>query len=331
LIVVTAVIGLAAVAWEPARPLALPLMVVVSLWQAQEFNRRVLYARGSMASAAANNAINYDLQVPLLGVVAFLGALTLPVALWIMALTSLLATLLGAWQLRRFSVGDRDDLGRVVRDASHIAKWTAPSSVFIAIATQWYPAFVSALVGLVAAGALGVINQILNPVNLLTRPIQNYYVPLAVRALSHKGVVGLNYVLKRAALLMVPAYLLYTLVLVAVPSLILHAIYGNRYAEYADVLRVFALASSIYIPVSLLWLELNARRQQKYILVGEMWLALEACVGGWLLIDHFGIVGVAYATGIGLVGQLMLYGALVLRARLAENASPGLGLLERHA
>jgi O-antigen/teichoic acid export membrane protein len=330
-ILFSAAVGLTALVWEPVRAVALPLTVVALFWQTQEFCRRVLYTRGLLGSAAVNNAVNYDLQIPLLGVLALLGRLTLPTALWIMALTSLMATLFGAWQLRRFAVHERDDVWAVARSALHIAKWTTPSSVFLAAATQWYPAFVSALLGLASAGALGVINQLLNPLNLLTRPIQNYYLPAAVRTLTLTGTVGLNRVLQKAALMMAPAYLLYTLVVVAVPSLLLQTIYGSAYVGYAGVLRTFALVLPTYIPVCLLWLELNARRQQKYILVGEMWLAIEACVGGWLLIERFGIVGVAYAIGIGLVGQLLLYGGLVLRARLAGRGSAGLGLAEWQA
>ena len=304
---------------EPLRPVLLPLLVLSTLWQVQEFCRRVLYARAEIRAALLNNVLNYDVQVVLMLIAVVLGLLTLELALWLAAVTSLAASILGFWQVRRhFEVG-HIDVQTAARESFHIGKWTGATAAIVAVGQQATPLLLAALAGLPSAAVLGVLNQLLGPTNLLGRPLQNYFTPVAIRALSLERTQGLNRVLRHAVLVTLPAYAAYTLVLAIVPGLFLSVVYGTRYIDHADELRLFSIVQLIGFGVPALTVELATRRMQKQVFWGHtLFAVLEYSIGA-LLTVRFGLIGLIWGLGLALVAQIALYASAVIRARVADR------------
>jgi O-antigen/teichoic acid export membrane protein len=306
--------------WEPLRPVLLPLLVLSTLWQVQEFCRRVLYARGEIRAALLNNVVNYDVQVVLMLVAVPLGVLNLESALWLAAATSLAASLLGFWQVRGHLLAATPvDLRKAAHESFLLGKWTGATAAIVAIGQQATPLLLAALAGLPSAAVLGVLNQLLGPTNLLGRPLQNYFTPVAIRALSQQRISGLNRVLRHAVLVTLPAYAAYTLVLAIVPGVFLGVVYGTRYIDYANELRLFSLVQLIGFGVPALTVELATRRMQKQVFWGHtLFAALEYSVGA-LLTVRFGLIGLIWGLGLALVAQIALYASAVIRARVTER------------
>jgi O-antigen/teichoic acid export membrane protein len=305
--------------WEPLRPVAAPLIVLSILWQIQEFCRRVLYARAAIGSALLNNIVNYDLQVVVLIAAAILVPLDLGSALWIAAATSLIATLLGVWQIRRYLSGRTANLRATAESNFRIGRWTAASALLVAAGHQTTPVLVAALDGVAAAAVVGVIFQLLGPVNLLGRPLQNYFTPLAIRALANDGARGLDAVLKRAILITGPGFILYTVIVAAFPVPFLWLAYGDKYLAYADALRIFAIDQMLAFPLSVVFVELNARRMQKHMMWGIVAFTVVLYTLGAFAIVHFGIAGLGWTLVIATAGQVALYVMWIARARQAHG------------
>lgn len=312
-----AALVLAAVAslWPPVREYALPLAVAGVLMQAQEICRRLLYTRARTGPALLNNIVNYDLQALVLAVGARLFGLSLSGALWVIAGTSLLAVLLGSWQLRDLASRVGEDLGQVVRRGLAIGSWAAGSTVLTALAYEAYPAVLQAFHGLTPTAGLGVIRQLLGPVNLLVRPIDSQYLPRAARALAREGESGLWRVMLRAALLSAPPYVGYLLALALVPGPLLGLIYGERYAGFADLVRVFAVAELLGLPLAVLSVAAGARRLQRLLFLANIWNGVVLLGAGLSLVGQFGLLGVAVSSAVASAGRIVIIGFGLTRLR----------------
>lgn len=316
-------VALAGLIWESLRPLVAPLVLVTALLQLQEYGRRVLYTRGRMRAALVNNVVNYDLQPLLLLGAAWLAGLDLATALWLIAATSLLAVLLGAWQLRDLLGWQHDDLRTVARKSLGIGTWMAASNSLTAAYFFAFPAAVTSLAGLARTAELGVLNQVLGPLHLLTYPLDSYFLPRGVRALARQGVAGLRRIVWSAVWFVGPLYLGYIALVAAAPSWILRLIYGERYLADAEVLRLLALANALFLPVYVLELAMKARRFQRYLFLGEAWMVGISYTVGVLLIAWLGLVGAAAATAAAAIGQSLLLVALLRLASGRQARVPG--------
>ncbi len=316
------VLGGIAWLWEPLHPVALPLGAAAVFWQGQEFCRRALYTREHVRAALLNNFVNYDLQVAVLLGAAWMGVLTLPLAIWVVAGSSLLAVLLGAWQLRRFATREHDDVWAVARANFRIGRWSGTSTALASASYETYPVILTAIQGLASAAGFGAAKQLLGPVNLLTRPMNNYYLPRATRRLAESGTSGLNRVLLKAALLFTLPYALYLAVAMLIPGLLLRLVYGEPYAPYADVLRVYAIAQLVYYPVFLLEIEVKARLMQRYLLLAEILTALIVYVVGIPLVARFGLMGAVLGLLLSNTVALVYFAGVVGRGRRLARISP---------
>jgi O-antigen/teichoic acid export membrane protein len=318
----TLLVAAVALLWEPLRPLALPLSAAAALTQAQEFCRRALYTRGHLRAAMLNNVINYGLQALLLAAVALSGALSLLVALWIVALTSALAVLLGLCQLRRFATPETDNFHTVLHQTLRIGKWMAASQALSIASIEAFPAVVTVLAGLPSTAGLGVIRQLTGPLHLLTRPLENYHLPRAAHALAHQGSDGLDGILRHAMLLTAPPYLLFLALITVAPEATVGAVYGDKYTSYGEILRVFAFAKLVDLPAHILNLEINARRLQRFRFVAEVWTAAVVYSVGLLLIAGAGLMGAAITVAAISLGRLAIFAGVTMYARLASRSAP---------
>jgi O-antigen/teichoic acid export membrane protein len=311
----TLVVLAIALAWEPLRPLAWPLAVASAAWQTQEFCRRTLYTRGAVLKAAVNNFISYDLQAAVLVLLYVSGDMSIELTLWVIAATSLLGVAVGLWQMRGYLSRDRHSVIEVARESFRLGRWIASSYALSAASVGAYPALLAGLAGLAATAGLGVVKQVVGPLHLLTRPLENFYLPRAARALDQEGTAALTAVLWRATRFSVPLFVVYIMVVAIGGEWIIRLVYGDKYVEHADALRVFALSDLLWLPVIVLRLELAARRLQRYLLLVEAWSALVVYGLGLVLIIWVGLMGAAIANIVVNLGALVLTVAAVMRER----------------
>ncbi|HEV8438043.1 MAG TPA: hypothetical protein VGT40_08115 [Methylomirabilota bacterium] len=310
-----------ALVWEPLRPIAAPLAVASGLFQAQEFCRRALYCRGRVVAACLNDAISYDLQAIIIGFLAWSVGLSVGHALWMVALTSLIAVVAGLGQLRPFLTAAPDSLRSVLRQGLEIGKWTGSVRVVNALAYDAQPFILTALAGLPSAAGLGVVMRILGPLHLLDRPIYVYYVPAALRAFSREGPRGSRRIVAGAWWLMGPPYLVYVLGVILFAPLVLRVAFGEQYVQHADALRILAVSSGLGFGGALLWIVANVRRLHALWLVATVSSAVVIYTVGIYLISHHGLLGAALSTlASDVVGTVVFLLGLRLGTRRLASA-----------
>ena len=322
-VVIQAVMGLVAalvvlviaLSWEPLNSHAIPLTLAVAAWQTQEFCRRVLYTRGEVVEAAINNAVSYDVQAAVMAVLAWNDALTIDVALWVVACTSTLAVLVGFWQLRRFFGRERDSIVESARESFRLGRWIAGSYGLSVVSLGAQPALLTAFAGLSATAGFGIVKQILGPLHLMTRPLENFFLPCATRALHQDGTAAMQQVLWRAARVSAPIFVVYGAILIFGAQWIVGLVYGEEYLEHLDSIRLYAIGVLLWFPVTVLRLELAARKLQRHLLLVEVWSVVVIYGLGLFLINSLGLMGAALAHLIVNIGALFLTIAVVLRER----------------
>jgi O-antigen/teichoic acid export membrane protein len=314
-----AVLAIVVIIWEPLQAVAVPLLLLTGLWQIQEFCRRVLYTRGLIRSALFNNFVNYDAQVIVIALAYWLGNISLTGALWVAVATSAAAIVLGAWQLRPLIGSTAMDVLVAARESFAVGKWTASAAALVAAGHQSTPFFVTLVDGLPSAAALGVMYQLIGPVHLLGRPIQNYFTPMAIRALADHGAAGLERLVRQTILITGPAYFAYTLVLALLPAQFLTILYAGKYTDFADELRIFAIMQLIAFAELVQILELSARRMQKHIFLGFALFTGVLYSVGWYLTAQSGVRGLIWALTAATCVQVVFYAIVVLRARWAAR------------
>jgi hypothetical protein len=111
--------------WD-ATPMLLALIPSIVFWQLQEFLRRVLYTEHRYSAAFVNDVVSYGGQALLIGLFyaahanwgwSFTGAL----ALYLLAVTSAAAVVLGVWQLRHSFAPEVS--GHDIEENWHFGKW----------------------------------------------------------------------------------------------------------------------------------------------------------------------------------------------------------------
>jgi O-antigen/teichoic acid export membrane protein len=313
-------------AWEPLRPFALPLMVASAAWQAQEFLRRVLYTRGEMVSAVFNNFVSYDIQAGVLALLAWSGQMTIAGTLWVVAATSTLGVLVGLFQVRHYFSGERDAVRESAQESFQLGRWIAGSYVLSASSTGAYPVLLAGFSGLSSTAGYGIVKQMIGPLHLLTRPLENFYLPRAARALDQKGTGALAVVLWQATCFTVPFFIVYVAIVVIGDEWIIDFLYGERYVEHVDAVRLWALTELLWLPWIILRLELAARRFQRHLLLVEVWTAAVVYGLGVLMIGWMGLMGAAITNVVVAIGASCITAAAVMyerrRARLSDAATP---------
>lgn len=310
-----------ALLWPPVRSLALPLVVAAAALQAQDCCRRILYARRRMGAAMVTNVINSDLQAALLLVVAVTTDLSLWTAVWIVAGTSIAAMLVAVWTIRDLVARQGDDVRTVAREGFAMGKWSAASEGIHVASGHIYAGFVAEVAGIGAAAGLGAVLQLVGPLNLFLRPMQNYFLPRAAAAWARGGEGALRRALWDVVRLSGPPYLLYVGALIVAPSTVLALVYGPEYSQYGDALLFAALAALLRFPAHLLDVEVSARRQPRYLPWARAGSAVTLYTVGFYLVSTLGLTGAGITLALAVAVQLGIIGVFVLRLRRAATAA----------
>ncbi len=314
--------GLVALTWEPLRPVGPALVVGTVAYELQVFCRRALYTRSRVGSALVNDGVSYGLQAVLFGVAHLTIGLTESRALWIVALTSFLAFLVGYRQLGlrvRIPIGP---VREVVHDDFQIGKWTGTVEGLAIVSTYAWPVILSAVASLRATAGFGVITQIFGPLRLFLRPFDNYYMAVTSRAVALEGTRGVNRILGRAILLFAPPYFVYLLAVGVFGPALLPVVFGEPYRDYAGAIRVFACAAALHLPATVLGAEIQARRLLHVSLIDVAAAAVLTYTVGIFLAIRWELVGVAVTQLLVALLQMGVLTVFVALARMGVTETP---------
>ena len=165
--------------------LVFALAALVS-WQFQETLRRALMARLRHRDAVWGDSLSYLGQAVWIGVLARTGGLTLQSTLLAVAVTSAVATLLQAIQVRPY-FGEIALVRSIVPEFWHLGGWASATNLTNGLTQQAFPWALGLLFG---AGDAGSFQAVINPLKVFN-PIligaQNLIVPATAKAQGREG------------------------------------------------------------------------------------------------------------------------------------------------
>ena len=232
-----------ALIWNAYSIAAGSILVALALtaipWMAQEFVRRVLYTRSESRAAFINDCISYGLQ--LLGAVALTvnGSVTQATpeaAFFVLGGSSLIAAIVGAWQLREYILipwDDRDSRQFQLTWAElwNFGKWTLAQNIVGWFGSSGHGWVLAAFVGTEKFGSYRAAYQIVAALNPLNQVTLSYLPTRASVTYAKQGTLGLHRWLKKTTLMLFIPFFVCAMAIAALSDPLLTIAYGDKYAD----------------------------------------------------------------------------------------------------
>jgi O-antigen/teichoic acid export membrane protein/thymidylate kinase len=312
-----ALIGIAAlialIAWavaevvrSEAAPLLLALLPAIVAWQVQEFVRRVLYTERRLVAAFTVDLVGYGGQGVAIALLWYFNVLTGPRALFALAAAFVLGALIGGWLVRGSLTGPVDRA--IILENWHFGKWLAGGQILSNwLSTELFVFLCAGMLGAAAVGVLRAVNTIFGPTRILAY-VLNTLLPIDFsRTLAVEGETAFQRQFRRACLVAFPLLGGYCLCIALFAGPLLWLIYGSRYAEYASVLRFYAIFTFISYIAIIIATALKAKERTFELFSGQLITCVVSIPVGWILILFLGIHGAVLAMMITSVGLSVLY------------------------
>ncbi len=310
------------------------LGVVAVPWTMQEFVRRTFYTHSESRGAFLNDAVAYGLQ--LLGIAMLMrsGALTLESALVVMGGSSLLATILGLWQMRGSLAREPGSYNSAAllmawRRSWVFSRWLTARAVAVWIRAHGHTWILAGLLGPAAVGVFRAVENIANVLNPVSMAVQSYVPARASTVFARNGPTGLKAWMKRNSLIAGSIYALIVLVVIVAAEPLLELFYGGRFSEvspYLEWVLAFSaleklLAKFSSFPTSVLLV----LEQTREIFLVDLVSVATLIAAGLTLITAFGLIGTPLAKFIAasLTLALLLWRAKILIDRPAAADTSG--------
>lgn len=226
-------------AWR-AGGLALPLAFAAFAYLLQDFLRRYFFSTGRSGAALRSDALSYLTQLPILALMARNPHTPIGRMLWVISATSMAGFLAcvrsyGPICFRKAAAAD------VLRRHWRMSRWLAPSAfmswgagnVFLMAAPVYY--------GAPAAAALRAAQNIVAVAHIWFLGLDNVVPAEAARQLHRGGVESLLRYIQSVLRNWGGLTLAFALCIAAAPEFWLHLAYGDKYASYGGLLRLYAL------------------------------------------------------------------------------------------
>jgi O-antigen/teichoic acid export membrane protein len=222
------------------RQLAAPLAVSAFAYQTQDFIRRYFFATRQSRRALADDTISYLPQLPIIFLLYKAGHLNSATALWVMAGTSILGSIVGCFWMERIEF-DWVWIKAISLRHWKISSWLAGSALMSWTSGNLFLIAAPVYYGAAAAGVLRASQNLTGVANVWFLGLDNI-VPVETARRLHNGGVHSMLAYTRSILLKWGGLtLLFALVLAAAPGLWLRLVYGPQMAQYGYVLRLYAL------------------------------------------------------------------------------------------
>jgi O-antigen/teichoic acid export membrane protein len=274
----------------------LPACLCYLCWQAQETSRRCLLADFRYRAAVAGDGLAYVGQALLIALLAWLDAITLPAALYMMSATFAAGALVHASRLR-YGWPHLAEARRLAIDYFPIGKWSLVSYQLVLLRFQIFPWILAALAGTAATASLQAGLNIANIMNPIIFGIGNAIPQIAAQERRSGGVIGAARSARGYVLFGLGPILLICAAVVLMPDLLLRTVYGasSPYLTVATGLQLLAVAGVLdYIAemISKTLLGVQAGRLAFAVNVGAVGAA---AVLAFALIGPLGVLGACLA------------------------------------
>jgi len=283
-----------ALGWRLAG-LILMIAPAMAAWQVQEFVRQVFYAEGRLQAAFTNDIISYGGQTAGFMIAFSIGVLSPILGLGILALTSLLAVLVGLWSLRgsiEWSFSLREFI-EFMRETWGYGQWLLGSVVLGAISGFSMFFMLATFSGAAAVGVFRALITTSAPVRVLVEGTRTSFVPSAARVVEQEGLFSLKSYVRRLFILVGPIVVCYCLFASVFSEPILNVLYGDRFADYAWLLPLFMIAFFFEYITFAIEIGLLARRVTGIQFQVSVFGSITTVILGPILVYFFGLTGLA--------------------------------------
>jgi len=273
------------------------VLLALLAWQLQEVNRRGVIARGAYRPATVGDSVHYLGALAMAAVLARAGSLSLNVAFFVVALTSLLA--IAATPGTRLSWRFGTPLN-FAHEAAAFWRLGSPAlwaSIFSAFSIPWFLWLLIWKDGLVA----GAVLQALMNVAAIGRPIilglENMLLPEIARRKETMSFRELADFLWRCGgtgfLLVAPLFA----IVLAAPEWTLRLFYGEHsaYTAYPAALRILMCTYLVYLAGAIFAATLKAYGATEGVLKMQLYPAILAVTLGSYAIVEYGLIGACLA------------------------------------
>ncbi|MEZ4569738.1 MAG: lipopolysaccharide biosynthesis protein [Thermomicrobiales bacterium] len=288
ILAVGAFIAAVELGWTAA-PLLIATAPAIIAWQIQEYLRRVYYTEGRVREAFLNDMISYGGQIIGIAGIWLAGALTGPLAIYVLAATSALAALVALWHLQ-----DRLDLGfdrTVVEENWRFGKWLFGANLVQSGRIQLHLMLIGGLVSVTAAGLYRATQNLVAPTHIMMNAIKSIAMPRAAAIHTRDGLPAMRRYLIRICVLGLIPILLYLVAVSLVARPLLHRLYAGQYDGYAWLVWLFSAVYLLAYGGQVLTVVLSAMRITRAVRYGEVVTLVMAISAGVPLIWIFGIGG----------------------------------------
>ncbi|MEW5869674.1 MAG: hypothetical protein AB1894_10400 [Chloroflexota bacterium] len=280
-------------AWgnDTAGPALFSLWSAFLWWQLQEYLRRVLYTRSRILAAAFNTALANLVRLALMVWLARQGQLDGSAGLHAIALGSLAALLVGAWQTRPYWSRQMASLRHTWQRNWSFGRWILGGVVMNWVSVEFYPVLTAGMISFAAAGAYRALQNLVAPIHLLLRATDTFLTPRAARLYHEHGLPALARTL-RLTYWVAGAPVMGMLVLaILFPRPLLHLLYGDTYLEYSRGVVLMALFYLLWFAYWPLQTALKATRLSRPIFIGNLAAILAMFTAGLWMIQRWGVYG----------------------------------------
>jgi O-antigen/teichoic acid export membrane protein len=272
------------------------LATAVPAWQMQEFARRVLYTGARIRTAFLNDLISYGGQLILVLLFIQQGRLTGPLALYVIAGTSGIASLAGFWTIRSHLRG-RIEL-RAIRESWAIGKWLSATTLANWLSNQMYPVLTAGVLGVYAIGVYRALQNLIAPTQVLANAFQMVVTPEASREHARGGPRAVGKFLSRGSLLLAVPLLLYFILAGVYARPLVTFFYSRAYAAEANLIWALGLAYLLSHAGRVLGIGLAASQDTRPMFYAQVAAAATTLSVGLWLVRHHGLEGAAYGAAL---------------------------------
>ena len=260
-------------------PTLWPLSAATACFVVQDFFRRYFIVINRPASTLFNDLVSYGIRVLVLVCAGLWMQLTAELALWIIAATAGVATLIAIFQVGWSEVFRKIPSAlfrNVVKENWVFGKWLLATSILVWLQNQMILYLCAGLLSVEAVGAMGACRNFMGLANILFLALQNMAPPRASYQYHRKGSLGLHRYLKRICVW--GGFITAGIILPAAiwGEFWLKLVYGAAYSGYGWIIWWWALFTFIAFFSRIPSVGLNVLERTKEIFRGNLAAALLA-------------------------------------------------------
>jgi O-antigen/teichoic acid export membrane protein len=301
-----------------AHHIVFPACLCYLCWQAQETSRRLLLADFLYRKAVVGDCIAYVGQALLVALLAWLDAVTLPAALYMMSVTFGIGAVVHASTLR-CTWPDLAKARRLAREYLSIGKWSLVTYQLVLSRLQILVWVLAALGGTAATASLQAGQNVANMMAPIILGIGNAVPQVSAHAHRTGGVIGASRAAYGYVLFGLAPIMLICAACILMPELLLRTAYGpsSPYLTGTMALQLLAVAGVLdYIGEMISKTLLGVQAGKTASVVNAVAVAV-AAVLAFTIIGPLGVIGACVAL---LIANLVrAIGAVIAIAWLITN------------